>query len=66
VLSVGEMAAQVNEAASKGDAGHSQFFSNHLECEEFINNEIRSGDLILIKGSRSSAMENVIKNLEIS
>jgi UDP-N-acetylmuramoyl-tripeptide--D-alanyl-D-alanine ligase len=66
VLSVGEMAAQVNEAASKGDAGHSQFFSNHLECAEFLNNEIRSGDLILIKGSRSSAMENVIKNLEIS
>lgn len=66
VLSVGEIAAQVHEAATKGDSGHSQFFNNHLDCAEFLNNEIRSGDLILIKGSRSSAMENVIKNLDIS
>ena len=66
VLSVGEMAVQVNEGARKGNKGHSQFFDKHKECAEFINNEACSGDLILIKGSRSSAMENVISNLDIS
>ncbi|MEE2807747.1 MAG: UDP-N-acetylmuramoyl-tripeptide--D-alanyl-D-alanine ligase [Verrucomicrobiota bacterium] len=66
VLSVGETAAQLHEAASKGSTGHSQFFNTHIECAEFLNNEVCPGDLILIKGSRSSAMENVINNLESS
>ena len=66
VLSVGEMAVQVDEGAREGNKSYSQFFGKHKECAEFINNEACSGDLILIKGSRSSAMENVISNLDIS
>ncbi|MEO1859809.1 MAG: Mur ligase family protein, partial [Verrucomicrobiales bacterium] len=66
VLSVGEMAVQVDEGAREGNKSYSQFFGKHKECAEFINNEACPGDLILIKGSRSSAMENVINNLDIS
>lgn len=66
ILSVGGMAVQVDEGAKEGNKGHSQFFDEHKECAEFINNEASSGDLILIKGSRSSAMENVINNINIS
>ena len=63
ILSVGEMAVQIDEGAKKGN---SLFFNNHKDCAAFINAEACPGDLILIKGSRSSAMENVISNLDIS
>ena len=57
------MAVQIDEGAKKGN---SLFFNNHKDCAAFINAEACPGDLILIKGSRSSAMENVISNLDIS
>jgi len=66
VLSVGEVALPIHESARKVNEVNSRSFSNHEECAEFLNGEARSGDLVLIKGSRSSAMENVINNLEIS
>ena len=66
VLSVGEVALPIHESARKVNEVNSRSFSNHEECAEFLNDEARSGDLVLIKGSRSSAMENVINNLEIS
>ena len=66
VLSVGEVASPIHESVRKVNEVNSRSFSNHEECAEFLNDEARSGDLVLIKGSRSSAMENVINNLEIS
>ena len=66
ILSVGEVASPIHESVRKVNEVNSRSFSNHEECAEFLNDEARSGDLVLIKGSRSSAMENVINNLEIS
>ena len=39
------------------------FFGNAEEASNFLNNEIRKGDLVLIKGSRGVHMETVVQDL---
>jgi UDP-N-acetylmuramoyl-tripeptide--D-alanyl-D-alanine ligase len=48
-------------AASFGKGGHG--FQNKEELLEQLKNDLRSGDMVLIKGSRSAAMESVVDGL---
>lgn len=45
------------------DLSETKFFENSDEAGEFLANEIRAGDLILIKGSRGVRTERVIEKL---
>ena len=40
-----------------------RFFDNSIEAGEFLANEIRAGDLVLIKGSRGVRTERVLEKL---
>ena len=40
-----------------------RFFSNADETGEFLSNEIKAGDLVLVKGSRGVRTERVIEKL---
>lgn len=40
-----------------------KFFDNSIEAGEFLANEIRAGDLVLIKGSRGVRTERVVEKL---
>jgi UDP-N-acetylmuramoyl-tripeptide--D-alanyl-D-alanine ligase len=40
-----------------------EFFDNSIEAGEFLANEIRAGDLVLIKGSRGVRTERVVEKL---
>lgn len=63
ILSVGELAAPVHAGADCKLPGRAQHFESHGECADFLSREARSGDIVLIKGSRSSAMERVLEAL---
>jgi UDP-N-acetylmuramyl pentapeptide synthase len=39
------------------------YYANAEAAAEFIKGEIRSGDLVLIKGSRSVRLEKIIQRL---
>ena len=64
VLSVGEMAASVHGGAESQVPGCAHHFESHGQCIDFLNLEARPGDLVLVKGSRSSAMERILEGLE--
>ena len=46
-----------------GAADHVHSFSDHEGCADFLRQHAMPGDLILLKGSRSAAMEKVIDHL---
>lgn len=64
ILSVGEMAAPVYAGAESQLAGRAQHFGSHGQCVDFLMREVCPGDLVLVKGSRSSAMERILEGLE--
>ena len=43
-----------------------RFFENSLEAAEFLKNFVRSGDLLLLKGSRGVKMEKILEAIEAS
>lgn len=63
VISVGKNARMIQEGAN---SGHTK--SIHFETKEFLfsvlSQWIRSGDVILIKGSRGMAMDEIVKQLD--
>jgi UDP-N-acetylmuramoyl-tripeptide--D-alanyl-D-alanine ligase len=63
ILSVGELAAAVHAGADCKLPGRAQHFESHGECAEFLSREARSGDIVLVKGSRCFAMERVLENI---
>lgn len=63
ILSVGDVAKTVVEGVNGGSNGHVEHFENHSDCAAFLAQEAKPGDLVLIKGSRSSAMERVMEAL---
>ncbi|MCP4848424.1 MAG: UDP-N-acetylmuramoyl-tripeptide--D-alanyl-D-alanine ligase [Verrucomicrobiaceae bacterium] len=63
ILSVGEMAAPVHAGAESQLAGRAKHFGEHGQCVDFLRREARPGDLVLVKGSRSSAMERILEGL---
>ncbi len=63
ILSVGELAGPVAEGVNGDARGHVEHFSSHADCAGFLAGEARPGDLVLVKGSRSSGMEKVLEIL---
>ena len=63
ILSVGEMAQPVHDGAESQLAGCAQHFESHGQCVDFLSREAHPGDLVLVKGSRSSSMERILEGL---
>ncbi|MFM7182206.1 MAG: UDP-N-acetylmuramoyl-tripeptide--D-alanyl-D-alanine ligase [Verrucomicrobiales bacterium] len=59
VIVVGERARGIANSASG-----SKWFPDHASCAHWLAGELREGDVLLVKGSRGSAMELVLRDLE--
>ena len=65
VFTVGTEAALISDAAgSNGSKLLSQNFSSHHNCAEFLRDWLKEGDAVLLKGSRSAGMEQVLTHFE--
>lgn len=64
VFTVGAEAAWISDAAAERNNGilHRNFDS-HEDCARFLKDWLQSGDAVLLKGSRSAAMERVLSHL---
>ena len=63
VCTVGDgVAAIADEAGAAGVATAS--FATHAECARWLGEVLRPGDVVLVKGSRLSAMEQILSHLE--
>ena len=62
VLTVGSEASLISEAAAAASSGRqtTAHFPTHEACAAHLQSHLRAGDLVLIKGSRSSQMERVL------
>jgi UDP-N-acetylmuramoyl-tripeptide--D-alanyl-D-alanine ligase len=58
LVTVGDRAARINERA--GAVPVNRNFPTHEEAAAFLRETLASGDLVLVKGSRSARMERVI------
>ena len=60
LVTVGSRAARINERAV--NLAVNQNFDTHTEAAAFLRNYLTGGDLVLVKGSRSAAMERCIES----
>jgi UDP-N-acetylmuramyl pentapeptide synthase len=49
------------EAAKNANLSEAKFFNGSVEAGAFLANEIKDGDLILVKGSRGVRTEKVVE-----
>lgn len=63
LIGVRGLAKEMTEGAAENGLNETRFFENSEEAGEFLVNEIRSGDLVLVKGSRGVKTEKVIEKL---
>ena len=66
IISVGESAKPLNRGAVAGGAKKAIHIDSHQNCAQFLESELQAGDVVLIKGSRSSAMETILTIIENS
>jgi UDP-N-acetylmuramoyl-tripeptide--D-alanyl-D-alanine ligase len=66
VIGIQGAAREIVQAATKAGRLDSKacFFADADAASDFIRNEIREGDLVLVKGSRGVRMEKIIKSLQ--
>lgn len=66
LITVGDMAKWIGlEAKEKGfDAENIFYVSNNKDAIDILNNHIKENDAVLIKGSRSMAMEEIVDFLQ--
>ena len=57
------LASEMIDAAKKNNLTNAEFFEDSIQAGEFLKNEIKAGDLVLIKGSRGVRTERVIEKL---
>lgn len=60
IYSVGEDAALITEAARAAGQSDARHFSSHQDCAAHLRDYLQAGDAVLLKGSRSAAMEGVL------
>lgn len=63
LIGVRNLALEMVESAKENGLENARFFDNSEEAGEFLCNEIKENDLILIKGSRGVRTEKVIEKL---
>ena len=63
LIGVRGLAKHLVEAAKENGLGETKFFADSDEAGEFLANETKTGDLILVKGSRGVRTEKVIEKL---
>ncbi len=57
------LAREMVEGAKNANLHKTEFFVNSAEAGDFLVNEIKTGDLVLVKGSRGVRTEKVIEKL---
>jgi UDP-N-acetylmuramyl pentapeptide synthase len=67
LVCVGEPALEIKSAAIEAgmDENQIQYFTNSKEAGRFLDREVKRGDIVLVKGSQSSRMEFVVKDLMV-
>lgn len=60
LFTVGDEARWIAEAASEAGLKDTLSFATHQDCSAHLQSWLKEGDLVLVKGSRSAAMETVI------
>jgi UDP-N-acetylmuramoyl-tripeptide--D-alanyl-D-alanine ligase len=63
LIGVRGLAQTMTESASVNGLRETRFFNDSEEASEFLADEIRAGDLVLVKGSRGVRTEKVIQKL---
>jgi UDP-N-acetylmuramoyl-tripeptide--D-alanyl-D-alanine ligase len=65
IVGVAGDAAQLIEGAASGGIprDHLKFFSSSGDAAQFLYQELRPGDLLLVKGSRGVKMERIVEAL---
>ena len=64
ILSVGDMAAPITDGLGLNGGREARHFESHAACAAFLKEHVKEGDLVLVKGSRSAAMERVLTEFE--
>jgi len=63
LITAGKDARYISESAGKAGLHACQHVKDHKEAAELLGEELQPGDVMLIKGSRGSAMEKVLEHL---
>ena len=63
LIGVRGLAKEMVSGASEAGLGETEFFDSSEDAGDFLASEVKSGDLILIKGSRGVRTEKVIEKL---
>jgi UDP-N-acetylmuramoyl-tripeptide--D-alanyl-D-alanine ligase len=64
VIAVGEQAKPIASASFKAGLDRSRTVANQVEAADALAELLEPGDLLLVKGSRSAAMDRIIAQLE--
>ncbi|MDD5527461.1 MAG: UDP-N-acetylmuramoyl-tripeptide--D-alanyl-D-alanine ligase [Patescibacteria group bacterium] len=65
LVTVGELARDISRGAKEAGLNEEQIFnfSHNPEAGKFVQDRLKEGDLLLIKGSQGARMEQVVKEL---
>lgn len=63
LIGVRGLAREMVDAAKNANLSETEFFDSSDEAGEFLRDEIKAGDLVLVKGSRGVRTEKVIEKL---
>jgi UDP-N-acetylmuramoyl-tripeptide--D-alanyl-D-alanine ligase len=64
VIGVGNLARKLVEGARDLGLKQTEFLENSEKAADYILSEIKEGDLVLVKGSRSVRMEKIVEKLQ--
>lgn len=65
LCTVGEKSAPIAEAARKAGFARTLLFATHEDCAAHLKEMLQPGDAVLLKGSRSAAMEKVLTHFQL-
>ncbi len=63
IISVGNLARHISDAAKTAGVPQVVHCENHQQAQEALNHILRPGDTVLLKGSRGMKMEQLVKTI---